>query len=437
MNRSSKLGWGFLAGCLLGLALMQMAIGFPSTQQAGATLVLPNHAPADFIQVRPDISKGKLETITYYSKSIGVERKAVVYLPPGYDAKQKYPVLYLMHGIGGNETHWTTLCAADRILDNLIAEQKAVPMIIVMPNGRASAKPPSQNIMADFDYYADFEKDLLQDLMPYIESRYSVKADRDHRAIAGLSMGGGQGLNFGLNNIDKFAWVGGFSAAPNLQSPDILIPKIQQAKDKLSLLWIGCGDRDNLITFSWNLHQALAKAKIDHVWYVDSGGHEVPVWNNNLYLMAQMLFKPVGSVTPPPSIGNYTGGPVSGFAGMPGRGGLSQELRQKINDAVPADMQTKLQEAQKAAVAAALAKDSTEAEVKARIDAVARIQAEIAMLRYSKGLKPNIKELTDEQRAQLNEMGAGAYNQIFVGGGGLGVGMPGIGAGRGAAPGGN
>ena len=326
MRHSSKQRWQFLAGCLLFVALAQLAIGAPpagqaaATAKAGATLVLPNHAPADFIQVRADIAKGKLETITYNSKSIGVDRKAVVYTPPNYDPKQKYPVLYLMHGIGGNETHWTTLCAANKVLDNLIADKKAVPMIIVMPNGRATAEPPSTNIMADFNYYAFFEKDLLQDLMPYIESHYSVRSDRDHRAITGLSMGGGQGLDFGLNNIDKFAWVGGFSSAPNLQSPDVLVPKIQQAKDKLSLLWIGCGDKDNLITGSWNLHQGLDKAKIDHVWYVDTGVHEVPVWNNNLYLMAQMMFKPVGSVTPPPSIGSYNGEPVSGFGMGPGRG---------------------------------------------------------------------------------------------------------------------
>jgi enterochelin esterase-like enzyme len=144
----------------------------------------------------------------------------------------------------------------NKVLDNLIADKKAVPMIIVMPNGRATAEPPSRDIMSDFNYYAFFEKDLLQDLMPYIESHYSVMSDRDHRALTGLSMGGGQGLNFGINNIDKFAWVGGFSSAPNIQSPDVLVPKIQQAKDKLSLLWIGCGDKDNLITGScrrwWN-----------------------------------------------------------------------------------------------------------------------------------------------------------------------------------------
>ncbi len=327
MKRLNKPSWNFWAGCLLWAALVQIAVGIlpigpaAAAMAADATVILPNHAPADYIQVRLDIPKGKLDTITYNSKSIGVDRKAVVYTPPGYDPNQKYPVLYLMHGIGGNETHWTTLCAANKVLDNLVADKKAVPMIIVMPNGRASAEPPSSNIMADFNYYAFFEKDLLQDLVPYIESHYSVKADRNYRAIAGLSMGGGQGLNFGINNIDKFAWVGGFSSAPNLEQPNVLIPKIQQAKDKLSLLWIGCGDKDNLITGSWNLHKGLVDAKIDHVWYLDSGVHEVPVWNNNLYLMAQMLFKPVGSVTPPPSIGSYNGEPVSGFPGMgAGRG---------------------------------------------------------------------------------------------------------------------
>jgi enterochelin esterase-like enzyme/Spy/CpxP family protein refolding chaperone len=453
MNRSNKLGWQFWAGCLLWAALVQMAIGALPTGQgaapatADATLVLPDHAPAEFIQVRPDIPKGKLETVTYNSKSIGVDRKAVVYTPPNYDSNQKYPVLYLMHGIGGNETHWTTLCAANRVLDNLIADKSAVPMIIVMPNGRATADPPSSNFMSDFNYYAFFEKDLLQDLMPYIESRYSVKADRDYRALAGLSMGGGQGLNFGINNIDKFAWVGGFSSAPNLQQPDVLVAKIQRAKDKLSLLWIGCGDKDNLITGSWNLHQGLVKAKIDHVWYVDSGMHEVTVWNNNLYLFAQMLFKPVGSVTPPPSIGNYNGEPVSGFAGMgmPGMGGgLTQAQTQKITDAVQsdiADLNKQLADAQKEAIISALANDAAEASVKAKIEAVAAIQVKIAMLRYTKGIKPIAKDITGEQKKQLNDMGAQGYNQLFVGGRGMGgLGMPGIGRpgdGRGAGPAGN
>jgi enterochelin esterase-like enzyme/Spy/CpxP family protein refolding chaperone len=445
MNRSNTMRWKFFASCMLGAALAQMAIGTMPAGQAAvpqaavATLTLPNHAPADFTQVRPGIPKGKLETITYNSKSIGVDRKAVVYTPPNYNANQKYPVLYLMHGIGGNETHWTKPGAANVILDNLIADNKAVPMIIVMPNGRATAKPPTENFMSDFDYYADFEKDLLQDLIPYIEAHYSVKTDRDHRALTGLSMGGGQGLNFGINNIDKFAWVGGFSSAPNLQQPNVLIPKIQQAKEKLRLLWIGCGDKDNLITGSWNLHQGLVSAKIDHVWYVDSGAHEFPVWNNNVYLFAQMLFKPAGSVTPPPSIGKYNGEPVSGFAGMgmPGMGGLTQAQIQKITDAVQpdiADLNKQLADAQKEAIKAAFAKDATEASVKAKVDAVVAIQVKIAMLRYTKGLKQIANDITDDQKKQLNGMGAQGYNQLFVGGGrGMGgVGMPG--GGRGAGP---
>jgi Spy/CpxP family protein refolding chaperone len=260
-------------------------------------------------------------------------------------------------------------------------------------------------------------------------------------------MGGGQGLNFGINNIDKFAWVGGFSSAPNLQQPDILVAKIQRAKDKLSLLWIGCGDKDNLITGSWNLHQGLVKAKIDHVWYVDSGVHEVAVWNNNLYLFAQMLFKPVGSVTPPPSIGKYNGEPVSGFAGMgmPGMGGgLTQAQTQKITDAVQsdiADLNKQLADAQREAINSALANDAAEASVRAKIEAVAAIQVKIAMLRYTKGIKPIAKDISDVQKRQLNRMGAQGYNQLFVGGLGMGgLGMPGVGRpgdGRGAGPAGN
>ena len=350
-HNSIKIGLFAVALCaMIGLAQIPFAsaqlAAYQASAKAGAVLVLPNHAPEDFIQVRPDIPKGKLETITYNSKSIGVDRKAVVYTSPNYDPNQKYPVLYLMHGIGGNENNWTSF-GANTILDNLIADKKAVPMIIVMPNGRATAEPPSNNVMADFNYYADLEPDLLKDLMPYVESHYSVATDRNHQALNGFSMGGGQGLNFGINNIDKFAYVGGFSAAPNLQPANVLVPKIQQAKDKLSLLWIGCGDRDSLITGSWNLHQALDEAKIDHVWYVDSGVHEVLVWNNNLYLFSQMLFKPAGSVTPPPSIGEYSGGPVEGMgmpgmgrgamagAGAPGRGASAEFTASRVKSDIP------------------------------------------------------------------------------------------------------
>jgi enterochelin esterase-like enzyme len=342
--RSNTLRCGCFVACLFGAAM------FPNPWRAGAAdpppagspaptpdpspsapapataaaVALPNHAPSGFNQVRPEIPKGQIESVTYDSKSVGVPRKVVVYTPPNYDAKQKYPVMYLMHGIGGRETDWTRGGGrANIILDNLVADKKIVPFVCVMPDGCATAQR-SSSAMSDFNAFANFEKDLLGDLMPYIESHYSTMNDRDQRAISGLSMGGGQGLNFGINNLDKFAFVGGFSAAPNLAPANQNVAKVQTAKNKPSVLWIGCGDRDNLITGSWNLHQGLANAKIDHVWYVDAGVHEWAVWQNNLYLFSQMCFKPAGFVTPPPSIGNYTGGTTGGggAGAMGGRGGM-------------------------------------------------------------------------------------------------------------------
>src|SRR6478752_4991694 len=172
--------------------------------------------PEGFDKRRDGIDRGKLETVEYDSKTVGVTRKARVYTPPGYSKDKKYPVLYLLHGIGGDENEWLRGGAPDVILDNLIADKKAVPMVVVMPNGRAAKDVTAK---AGFGQqgpaFAAFEKDLLQDLIPFVEKTYSVKSDRESRALAGLSMGGGQSLNFGLANLDTFAWVGGFSSAPN------------------------------------------------------------------------------------------------------------------------------------------------------------------------------------------------------------------------------
>ncbi len=250
-------------------------------------------APSGFDVRRDGIERGKLEVVEYDSKTVGAKRKMMVYTPPGYSKDQKYPVLYLLHGIGGNELNWTRTGKADVILDNLCADRKAVSMIIVMPNGRASAEPAPANPFEGnpFEAYAAFEKDLLTDVIPYIESHYSVQADREHRAIAGLSMGGGQSLNFGLRNLDTFAWVGGFSSAPNTQPAQTLIPEPSAAKEKLRLLWVSCGDKDGLMNISKPFHEALTQMGIPHVWHVDSGAHTWPVWKNDLYLIAQLLFK--------------------------------------------------------------------------------------------------------------------------------------------------
>ena len=208
-------------------------------------------APAGFDQPRDGIPHGKLEMIEYDSKSVGTRRKALVYTPPGYSADQKYPVLYLLHGIGGDEEEWRRGGQPNVILDNLLADKKAVPMIIVMPNGRAQVDDRAgSNPMSTAPAFALFDRDLLGSLIPFIQSKYAVKSDRENRALAGLSMGGGQSLNFGLGNLDTFAWVGGFSSAPNTKPAAELVPDPEKAKTQLKLLYLSCGNQDGLIRIS-------------------------------------------------------------------------------------------------------------------------------------------------------------------------------------------
>jgi enterochelin esterase-like enzyme len=282
----------------------------------------------------------------------------VVYTPPGYSRDHKYPVLYLLHGMGGNETHWTRQGSAAVILDNLLADKKAVPIIVVMPNGslgtpgmfstgaplasalvkRADANKDGkvtldelqaavkqlfkewdkdkkgeldEKQLADginrllasqrgrprggrpgggfrgFGMNTDFENDLLKAIIPHVEAHYSVKGDRDHRAIAGLSMGGGQALTIGLKHTDRFGWVGGFSSALFGRQDNL----IKDDASRLRLLWVSCGDDDRLMDASRSFHETLEKKKVPHVWHIDSGGHTWPVWKNDLYLLAGKLFR--------------------------------------------------------------------------------------------------------------------------------------------------
>ncbi len=252
--------------------------------------------PKGFEEVRTESEKGKLDTITYNSKTVGTNRKALVYTPPGFSKKKKYPVLYLLHGIGGDEKEWLNGGKPQVILDNLYAEGKLEPMIVVMPNGRAMKDDRATgNIMAPdkVQAFATFEQDLLNDLIPFIEKKFPVYKDREHRAIAGLSMGGGQSLNFGLGNLDKFAWVGGFSSAPNTKLPQELVPDPAKAKQQLKLLFISCGDNDGLLSFSKRTHDYLRQNDVPHIYYLESGGHDFKVWKNGLYMFSQFLFKPV------------------------------------------------------------------------------------------------------------------------------------------------
>lgn len=246
--------------------------------------------PDRIVEKRDDIPHGKLEMIEYESKTVGTTRKMNVYTPPGYSDEKKYPVLYLLHGIGGDETEWQRFATPDLLFDNLIADGKAAPMIVVMPNGRAQKNDRAEgNVFESAPAFAVFERDLLDDVIPAIESRYSVAGDQQHRAIAGLSMGGGQSLNFGLTHLDKFAWVGGFSSAPNTKAPEELIANPEKAKEQLELLYLSCGNKDGLIRISQRLQRYLKEEDIPHIWNVDSHGHDPTHWRNNLYHFAQML----------------------------------------------------------------------------------------------------------------------------------------------------
>ena len=210
------------------------------------------------------------------------------------------------------------------ILDNLIADKKIEPMVVVCPNGNASAggrggvrggptgtpgtpaaapagtgAPPAGGRggrggnadLAGPGWSINFQNDLLNDIIPYIESHYSVYSDAGHRALAGLSMGGGQSLNIGMTHLDTFAWVGGFSSAPNTVPADQSITDFDTVKKKLKLLWISCGDRDGLMNFSRGYHDVMVQKGVPHIWHIDSGVHEWPVWNNDLYLLAQLIFR--------------------------------------------------------------------------------------------------------------------------------------------------
>lgn len=262
-------------------------------------------APPGFDSLRADIPHGKIDTISYSSKTVGAVRKALVYTPPGFSKNKKYPVLYLLHGIGGDEKEWFKNGLPHLILDNLYSQKKIQPMIVVLPNGRAMKNDRAVGNIMDADKvqaFATFEKDLLNDLIPFIEGKYPVNKDRESRAIAGLSMGGGQSLNFGLGNLDKFAWVGGFSSAPNTKLPEQLVPSPAEARNKLKLLWISCGDNDNLLSFSQRTHDYLKKEKVPHIFYIEPGNHDFKVWKNDLYMFSQLLFKPVD----PAAFSEYT-----------------------------------------------------------------------------------------------------------------------------------
>jgi enterochelin esterase family protein len=243
-----------------------------------------------------DVPHGDVRICTYHSRTAESQRQVFIYTPPGYDSNpdRRYPVLYLQHGAGESERAWTEQGKANLIMDNLIAAGRAEPMLVVMENGYAT-RPDQPRPASPRDQPDRFSDLVVNDLVPFIDGRFRTQADREHRAIAGLSMGGGQAMRTGLAHLDKFAWIGTFSGALrdfNVEtSYGGALRDATQANRQLRLLWIGCGTEDRLIDGAREIHNALTERKVEHVWLEGSGSHEWQVWRKHLHDFAPRLFK--------------------------------------------------------------------------------------------------------------------------------------------------
>jgi enterochelin esterase family protein len=277
----------------------------------GSAIEVPG-AESDFFAPK-DVPHGTVREEWYQARGTGTEatwRRIRVYTPPGYDTsgRARYPVLYLQHGAGENETSWSNQGHEDLIMDNLIAARKAKPMIIVNENGvmPSTAGPPSPRpqppagaparparAMMD-NRFTEFEAIVSKDLVPYIDRRFRTIADADHRAIAGLSMGGAQALRIGVNHLDQFRYIGLFSAAIGNLDPatdyDGRFKDAAAINAKLRLLWIGIGVDDFLVAGVRTSHENLEKAGVKHVWVETPGAHVWTVWRKYLVDFAPRLF---------------------------------------------------------------------------------------------------------------------------------------------------
>lgn len=237
-----------------------------------------------------DVPHGAVHVHSYRSKATDEVRNLHVYTPPGYDndVVARFPVLYLLHGSGESDATWTVLGHAHYILDNLIAQGKAKPMIAVMPNGLAVPNTPE----ARGRNTEVFSRDLLGDVMPMIETSYRVKADRLSRAIVGLSMGGGQSLTIGLNHPERFAWVGGMSSAINAPEQTFAraLGDAKSTNAKYKLLWLGIGKDDFLLKTNQQFDELLSARGIKHTFRLTEGNHSWPVWRRYLVEFASLLF---------------------------------------------------------------------------------------------------------------------------------------------------
>jgi len=247
-----------------------------------------------------DVPHGVVHHHFYHSTVVGDNRDFYVYTPPAYDAKAKkpYPVLYLLHGYSDDASGWTAVGRANVILDNLIAQGKAKPMLIVMTLGYGDLAMLSRGFTAFGDNslrernLKNFRDALLTEVIPQVEKAYRASTDRDGRAIAGLSMGGSESLFTGLNNLDRFAWIGAFSSGGLADDFPSEFPTLDsKANSQLRLLWIACGTDDRLIDFNRKFREWLKSKAVQHTDIETPGAHTWMVWRRNLANFAPLLFK--------------------------------------------------------------------------------------------------------------------------------------------------
>jgi enterochelin esterase family protein len=284
----------------------QVKIGYV-TSTTTSIVNVPGAAPA-FHDVQ-DVPHGEIRTLLYKSRSNNAVREMNVYLPPGYDAnpRQRYPVLYLLHGFANDHHSWHRYGRANDILDNLLASKAVKPFIVVMPlgyggasvNGDGTGLPPA-NAGAFGGDFALYERDILEDIIPLIDGRYRTLANRANRAIIGFSMGGMQAGRFGLGHLETFSYVGIMSAglvgnpASAAGGPDpiaALATQASAANQQLKLLWIACGVEDSAMAGARATHEALDKAGIRHTFLETEGAHHWRVWRRYLRDVAPLLFR--------------------------------------------------------------------------------------------------------------------------------------------------
>jgi enterochelin esterase-like enzyme len=275
----------------------------PSTSESNTNTWSLVYVPgSDFMDTK-NVPHGAVAEVTYYSKSLKRFRRMHVYTPPGYELGQgKYPIFYLLHGAFDCDDSWTSVGRAGFILDNLIAAKKAKPMVVVMPSGHTGPFTFSDGLRSAID---EFIQDFRNDIQPYAEKNYRVYTDKQHRAIAGLSMGGAQTLNIAIPNLDEFAYIGVFSSGifgimgsgteadsgPMWEERNKVILDNAELKKGLKLVWFATGKDDFLVGTSRATVDMLKKHGFNVVYNETSGAHTWINWRNYLIEFAPQLFK--------------------------------------------------------------------------------------------------------------------------------------------------